>query len=92
MGMNEVEERMAHFEAALQSFHLAVQRSIREIERQHETVDAMWRDTMRAAYDARWIPLRDQLFEYRDRVAPSYIETMRVRLQYLRNYLYGNQH
>lgn len=90
MGMNQVEEAMIRFESTLEAFHETVKGSMQQIEHTHEQVNPLWQDTMRQSYDERWVPLYEQLREYRDRVGPKYIEVMIERLNFLRRYLHGN--
>jgi len=88
-GMDEQYFAMLNFRDLLIRFNEALQRSVSELEVQHDKVSPYWQDEWRREYDAIWGPFDETMKRYVSSEGPNYVEFLNIKSEALRRYLFG---
>lgn len=91
MSMDVLHDEMMVFRQSLIQFDESLKASINNLEAQHDRVSPLWQDEMRRHYDMQWFPLHNNIKNYVNLEAPSYVEFLSFKLHQLEMYLYGNK-
>lgn len=91
MSMDDQYREMVNFRQNLVEFNELLQKSMRDLERQHERLSPLWQDEMRRHYDQQWDPLKITMEMYVTVEGPNYVEFLSIKAFALESYLYGNQ-
>ena len=92
MSMGNMDEQyfaMQNFRQLLIQFNEALQRSVSELEAQHDKVSPYWQDEWRKEYDAIWGPFDETMKRYISSEGPNYVEFLNIKSEALRRYLRG---
>ena len=87
--MDEQYFAMQNFRQLLIQFNEALQRSVSELEAQHDKVSPYWQDEWRRTYDAIWGPFNETMKRYVSPEGPSYVDFLNDKSEALRRYLFG---
>lgn len=89
MSLDETVEQMHLFSQALNEFNEHLRASVSDLNRSHDAVDPLWRDSFRRDYDAEWGRFQEAMIRYLNREAPNYAQFLHDKLIQLRRYLHG---
>lgn len=85
--MDDVFERMMHFQRTLREFTEAFTGTVQEMQRRHDEVSPLWQDQFRREYDVHWDVLQREIDLFLNTRAPQYDEFLTRKLRALANYL-----
>lgn len=85
--MDDVLERMLHFQKSLREFTVSFAGTVEEMQRRHDEVSPLWQDRFRREYDVQWEVLQREIDLFLSTRAPQYDEFLSRKLRALTNYL-----
>lgn len=89
MSMDDQARELVSFHRELTSFNARLHSSVNELERSHDSVNALWQDEMRRSYDAQYTPLQENISRYVQLEGPRYLDFLLFKIQYAQRYLRG---
>lgn len=89
MSMDDVHVRAENLSRALEQFNGQLGAAMADVDRAHTQVNGLWDDSMRRDYDRRWLPLKEGMENYNQKIGPQYMAFLVERLRRLNSYLYG---
>ncbi len=89
MSMDDQVRELIAFHRELTGFNARLHSSISELERSHDSVNALWQDEMRRAYDAQYTPLHANITRYVRVEGPRYLEFLLFKIRHAQRYLHG---
>lgn len=88
--LNDVQEAIGRFRAALRDFDEALLTSHRDLHARHDVIDGAWRDDAARAYHDVFDPLDDVMTTYINTQAPAFEAFIDQKLAQLDHYLHGD--
>ena len=89
MSMDDQARELISFHRELTGFNARLHSSIGELERSHDSVNALWQDEMRRSYDAQYTPLQANITRYVRLEGPRYLDFLQLKIRYAQRYLNG---
>lgn len=89
MSMDEVHRELMQFRRELERFHGSVRSSLQSLEREHDRVNSMWRDSFRKDYDRQWADFGKHMDSYLARDAEKYMSFLSSKINQVEAYLRG---
>jgi uncharacterized protein YukE len=89
VNMDDQVQELIAFHRELTSFNTRLNGSVNELERSHDSVNAVWQDDMRRAYDAQYGPLQTNITRYVRLEGPRYLDFLQLKIRYAQRYLNG---
>ncbi len=87
--MDDQFAELQRFGNSLRSFNQRLQDSVKELERRHQAVDPLWKDSFRAEYDRAWLKFENDMSTYLTRWAHRYEAFIAEKARALSQYLHG---
>jgi predicted metalloenzyme YecM len=88
--MDDVLNNLQQFQTSLETFNDRLRSSFEDLNKNHESVNPHWQDSMRKDYDTHWVNLSERMKQYVNVDGINYTEILLHKLNGLRKYLYGN--
>ena len=85
--MDDVLERMFHFQKTLREFTASFADTVAEMQRRHDEVSPQWQDKFRREYDLHWEVLQREIDLFLKTRAPQYDDFLTNKLRALTSYL-----
>ena len=89
MSMDQVRDELRRFERDLERFNGTMQAAVNALQKSHEQVDGLWRDSFRQEYDRRWNAFGTNMSSYLGREAHKYESFVKSRIMHVSRYLGG---
>jgi uncharacterized protein YukE len=85
--MDEVMQALRAFERQLDNLTATMQTSVSALEREHQKVSGVWRDSFSTDYHRRWSQFDRHMQDYLKKDAPKYKSFLGAKIRQLSTYL-----
>ncbi len=90
MGMSEAERHLRDFLRSLERFNQGVAQEMKNLEKEHGAVKAIWHDDFRREYDRRHTHLKEPVVRYNGGRGKQFEKVLHSKIGQLGRYQRGN--